>query len=50
MGLMCFGSPEKGVHELVRGDPGVREGVFQMGCEEQARVPEAARGKSTCGA
>lgn len=47
---MCFGSPEKGVHELVRGDPGVRVGVFQMGCEEQARDPEAARGKSTCGA
>lgn len=45
---MCFGSLEKGVHEPVRGDPGVREWVFQMGCEEQVRIPEAARGKSTC--
>lgn len=32
----------------MRGDPGVREWAFQMGCEEEVRVPEASRGKSTC--
>lgn len=32
----------------MRGDPGIREWAFQMGCEEDVRVPEASRGKSTC--